>query len=133
MPNTAVFFPAMLFLLYEVRSALLLRFDVQLACDLAIAGDLHSLGFKRFLLVLGSHRSLQRYVTVLRHDLDVVCIHRKRLVFHNGLSNLLRDVAVGTIIFLLIGGRLVLAAILLVDFGVVRRGRALLGRWVLRR
>ena len=54
------------------------------------------------------------------------------IVFHDGLSNLLRDVAIRTIVLLLIGGRLTLVPIPFVDFGVVRRRRGLLGRWFLR-
>ena len=97
-------------------------FDVQFAGDFAVAGDFGSLGFNRFLLVLGSHWPFQRDLTVLRNDLDVVCIRGERFVFHDGLSNLLRDVAIRTIVLLLICGRLILAPIPFVDFGVIRRG-----------
>src|SRR5579872_990042 len=131
MPNTAVFLPAMLILLCLVVS--MLWFDVQFAGDLAVAGDFRSLGFNRFLLVLGSHRPFECYLTVLRNDLDVACIRGERLVLHEGLSNLLRDVAIRTIVLLLICGRLILAPIAFVDFGVVGRRRGLLGRWLLRR
>src|SRR5580700_7745973 len=119
-------------LILLLSSKLLLRFDVQFAGDLAVSADFSSLGFNRFLLVLRLHRPLERYLTVFRNDLDVVCICGERFVFHDGLSNLLRDVAIRTIVLLLICGRLILAPIPFVDFGVVRRRRGLLGRWLLR-
>src|SRR5579872_1603054 len=114
-------------------NVLLLRFDVQFARDLAVTRNFGSLGFNRLLLIIRSHRPFERHLTVLRDDLDVVCIGRERLVFHDGLSNLLGDVAIRTIVLLLICGRLILAPITLIDFGVVRRRRRLLGRWFLRR
>src|SRR5580693_5545974 len=120
-------------LILLLSSKLLLRFDVQFAGDLAVSGDFSSLGFNRFLLVLRLHRPLERYLTVFRNDLDVVCICGERFVFHDGLSNLLRDVAIRTIVLLLICGRLILTPIPFVDLGVVRRRRRLLGRWFLRR
>src|SRR5580700_3676397 len=106
-------------LILLLSSKLLLRFDVQFAGDLAVSADFSSLGFNRFLLVLRLHRPLERYLTALRNDLDVVCICGERLVFHDGLTNLLRDVAIRTIVLLLICGGLVLIPIPFVDLGVV--------------
>ena len=74
----------------------------------------------------------KRYLTVLRNDLDVVCVGGERFVFHDGLSYLLRDVAVRTIVLLLIRGRLILALIPFVNLGIVWRRRGRLASWFLR-
>ena len=60
---------------------------------------------------------------MLRDDLDVMRVRREQFVFHNGLSYLLRDVAVRTIVLLLIGSLILAAMIWLVNAGNIEKGR----------
>src|SRR4029077_386910 len=61
------------------------------------------LGLDGGLLVFGAHRALQGYFAVLADDLNVVSIGRQRLVIVKSRANLLGELAVGWIHFLLIG------------------------------
>src|ERR1022692_1027509 len=120
MPNTAVFLPAILILL--LLRLLLLGFDVQFAGYLVFARHFGSFRLDSLLLVLGPYRPLQSDLAVLSDDLHVVGIGGQGFVFHNRLANLLSDIAVGTILLLLIGRGFILAAISRIHFGIVSRG-----------
>src|ERR1039458_1149134 len=131
MPNTAVF-------LLILDSPLLLRllvlgFDVQFAGYLVFARHFGGLGLDSPLLVLGPYRPLKRDLAVLRDDLHIVGIGGQGFVLHNGLPNLLSDIAVGTILLLLISRGLMLAAISLIDLGIVNCWSSLLTSWFLRK
>src|SRR5664279_183314 len=110
----------------------LLRFDVQVVGHFVGARDFSGLGGNGLLLGLGVNRSLQRDLTVLRDDLDVVGVGRQRFVTHDGLTNLLRTVAVRTIFLLLVGGRFILILISLIHLGIVDSGSRLVVVGVLR-
>src|ERR1035437_988009 len=131
MPNTAVFLPAILILLLLRR--LVLGFDVQFAGYLVFARHFGGLGLDSLLLVLGPYRPLKRDLAVPRDDLHIVGIGGQGFVLHNGLPNLLSDIAVGTILLLLIGRGLMLAAISLIDPGIVNCWSSLLTSWFLRK
>src|ERR1022692_1398546 len=120
MPNTAVFLPAILFLL--LLRLLVLGFDIQFASHLVFACHFGGLGLDSLLLVLRPYRPLQRNLAVLSDDLHVVGIGGQGFIFHNRLANLLSDIAVGTILLLLIGRGFILAAISRIHFGIVSRG-----------
>src|ERR1039458_9740635 len=117
MPNTAVFL--LIFDSPLLLRLLVLGFDVQFAGYLVFARHFGGLGLDSLLLVLGPYRPLKRDLAVLRDDFHIVGISGQGFVFHNGLPNLLCDVAVGTILLLLIGRGFVRAAISLIHLGVV--------------
>src|SRR5450432_4202658 len=129
MPNTAVFLPDILILL--LLRLLVLGFDIQFAGYLGFARHFGGLGLDSLLLVLGSYRSLQRDLAALSDDLHVVGIRRQGFVFHNRLANLVCDIAVGTILFLLISRGFARAAISLIQLGVLSRWRGSLTCWLL--
>src|ERR1035441_7330748 len=127
-PNTAVFLLILILLLLRL---LVLGFDIQFAGYLVFARHFGGLGLDSLLLVLGPYRPFKRDLAVLRDDLHIVGIGGQGFVFHNRLPNLLRDIAVGTILLLLIGRGLILVAISLIHFGVVSRWRGRLPCWLL--
>src|ERR1035441_4369325 len=129
MPNTAVFLPAILILL--LLRLLVFGFDVQFASHLVFARHFSGFRLDSLLLVLGPYRPLQRDLAVLSDDLHVVGIGGQGFVFHNRLANLLCDIAVGTILLLLISRGFVRAAISLIHLGVVSRWRGRLPCWLL--
>src|SRR5450755_1103567 len=116
MPNTAVFLLILILLLLRL---LVLGFDIQFAGYLVFARHFSGLGLDSLLLVLGPYGPLQSDLAVLSDDLHIVGIGGQGFVFRNRLPNLLRDIAVGTILLLLIGRGFVRAAISLIHFGVV--------------
>src|ERR1017187_2845984 len=120
MPNTAVFLPDILILLLLRLSVL--GFDIQFAGYLVFARHFGGLGLDSLLLVLGSYRPFKRDLAVLRDDLHIVGISGQGFVFHKRLANLLCDIAVGTILLLLISRGFIRAAISLIHFGIVSRG-----------
>src|ERR1019366_9039572 len=119
MPNTAVFLPAILILL--LLRLLVFGFDVQFASHLVFTRHFSGFRLDSLLLVLGPYRPLQRDLAVLSDDLHIVGIGGQGFVFHDRLPNLLSDIAVGTILLLLIGRRLILVAISLIHLGIISR------------
>jgi hypothetical protein len=83
--------------------------------------DCDSLGFDGGLLVFGPNWPFQGDFAILRNDLDVVRVSRKRFVFHDGAANFLCNTAVGSIHLLLVGRRRPFIGITLIRLGVVRR------------
>src|ERR1039457_4743595 len=129
MPNTAVF-------LLILDSPLLLRllvlgFDVHFVVSLLSARHFGGLGLDSPLLVLGPYRPLKRDLAVLRDDLHIVGIGGQGFVLHNGQPNLVRDIAVRTILLLVIIRGLVRAGISRIHLGVVSRWRRRLRCWLL--
>ena len=105
MPNTAVFLPAIDFSsLKSCQSASGLDCDV--VGHVSGASYFGCLLCNSFLLFSGANRALERYFSVLRDDLHVVCISGKRFFVHNRFSNFLHDLAIVQVVLALIGGRL---------------------------
>src|ERR1039458_1480175 len=129
MPNTAVFL--LIFDSPLLLRLLVLGFDVQFAGYLVFARHFGGLGLDGLLLVLGPYRPLKRDLAVLRDDLHIVGIGGQGFVFHNRLANLLCDIAVGTILLLLISRGFVGTAISLIYLGVVSRWSGRLPCWLL--
>src|ERR1017187_1090906 len=129
MPNTAVFL--LIFDSPLLLRLLVLGFDVQFAGYLVFARHFGGLGLDSLLLVLGPYRPLKRDLAVLRDDLHIVGIGGQGFVLHYGLANLLCDIAVGTILLLLISRGFVRAAISLIYLGIVSRWSGGLPCWLL--
>src|SRR5450432_2417116 len=102
-------------------------FDIEFAGDLVVPGNFVGLGFDRALLFVGTHRSLQGDLAILRDDLYIVRVRGERLVAHQGTADLLGEVPVRTRVLLLVRGGLIGAPVALVHFAVVGRGRGLRG------
>src|SRR6476659_10150565 len=127
MPNTDVFLSAMSLSLDNVddresvtpsRSVLLLG-DAHLVRHVALTRHLGRLGFDDALFLFAAHRSLERDLSRLRDDLDVVRVGGQILVLYERVADRTRQLAVGGVLFLLIGGLCVLRPIACVDFRVV--------------
>src|SRR5579864_5451257 len=121
MPNTAVFFPAINELSLSILGNLAFRFDGQFADDFAFTGNFRRLAFDRMLLFFGADGPFQRDLPVLGDHLHVVSVSGKALVRLNGLSNLLCELTIGTIVLLLICSRFVGIPVSLIHLGVVVR------------
>src|ERR1700680_1793535 len=125
MPNTAVFFPAMMNSPWKYFWILAFRFDRQFTSDFAVASDLRGLCFDCPLLFFRTDWPFQRDLAVLGDYLHVVGIRGEILVGLDCLPNLLRDVLIGTIVLLLIRSGFVWISVTLIHFGVIGRGRVL--------
>src|SRR5439155_11331312 len=87
--------------------------------DFALPRNCRSFCFNSLFFFLCIYGSLQRNHSVLRDDLNVVCVSGKRFVFHNRATNLPGEFTIRTVFLLLIRSRFGFAPIALVDFGVV--------------
>src|SRR6266852_3050605 len=103
---------------------LILRFDIQLVGYFVLACHFCSLRRHRHFFVFGADGPLECDHPVLRDDLNVVCVARQGLVFHNCLANLLGDVAVRTVFFLLVRRRFIAVPVALIDLSVVSLWRS---------
>src|ERR1700741_222756 len=99
-----------------------LRGDADLTVHAALAGYLCRLGLDRLLLVFRSDRPLERHLAILGHDLDVLRVRGHLLVFGDRATNLTRQLPIGAVLLLLVGGDRAGLSVLFVHPGVVGWG-----------